>query len=392
MKKITLNSFIGIIGVLSVYLLLLSHLLNNPFNSRILYLVILICGLISLINNLKELTNNTILKVLLLLFVIILFSSIINFQLSFNSILYSILWFLVFNIALSVSHSLKFLVWISMLFFIVFFVIIIGNYFYSFIENINGFYSVTVVYYLICFVPIILLVDNKLLKFLFLIIVAAVSILSFKRGALLVVGLIILVFFLYYLFHRTKEKFSLKKAVWIISFVGLVFFIFILINNKYGINKLLSVWQYKIDTGSESGFFADVRSELYLNVLGMVFSSDPLKLFFGHGYDSVILNSSYQLSAHNDLLEILFDYGIIAFILYFIFLILLIKRYKRIKTSIIYSYISFLVILIVTGLVSHMITYPTYVYILMIYFGILVRREKSENRNINISSCLQLRS
>ena len=45
MKKITLNSFIGIIGVLSVYLLLLSHLLNNPFNSRILYLVILICGL-----------------------------------------------------------------------------------------------------------------------------------------------------------------------------------------------------------------------------------------------------------------------------------------------------------------------------------------------------------
>ena len=130
MKKITLNSFIGIIGVLSVYLLLLSHLLGNFINNTIFYLIILMCGFISLINNLKELTSNSTLKVFLLLFIIILFSNIINFQLSFNSILYSILWFMVFNIALSVSaSSLKFLVSISMLFFAVFFVIIMRNYF-----------------------------------------------------------------------------------------------------------------------------------------------------------------------------------------------------------------------------------------------------------------------
>ena len=393
MKRITTISLVGFLGAVSVYLLLLSHLLGNVFNNTIIYLVISVCGVVCFLHNLKDLTANKRLTVFLLFFVFVFFSTLVNFQFSISSLIYSVLWFFVFNIAFSVSlSSARFLKIVTICFFIAFLAIVMSSYFYGTIVNINGFYTVTAVYYLICFIPFVLLIKQKLLKIVLFSSVVVISILSFKRGALLAIGLIMAIFIIYYLFKKKKKGVTPKSFVYLFAFAGLIFFLYLIVDNKYGVSKILSVWQYRSDTGANSGFFGDVRSEIYLDVLKLSFSSNPFQLLLGHGYDSVILNTSYELSAHNDLLEILFDFGLIACFFYFVFLIMLITKTKKVEQKKIYSYLSFLIIFIVIGLVSHMITYPTYVYILMIYLGIFERSELYENRNINIPSRLQLRS
>ena len=63
-----------------------------------------------------------------------------------------------------------------------------------------------------------------------------------------------------------------------------------------------------------------VRWEIIANTLA--YGSDPLQFLFGHGSGATV---EFIHHAHNDFLEIFYDYGLVAFILYVLFYISLIK-------------------------------------------------------------------
>ena len=48
----------------------------------------------------------------------------------------------------------------------------------------------------------------------------------------------------------------------------------------------------------------------------MIQNSTKDKLILGHGYAGVRNDSFLEISAHNDFLEIIYDYGLIIFVLY----------------------------------------------------------------------------
>ena len=72
------------------------------------------------------------------------------------------------------------------------------------------------------------------------------------------------------------------------------------------------------------------RLMIYNTVSSAIFNSDVFSALFGHGHMAV--KDFYGMGAHNDILEIAYDYGIIAALIYiYILLHYLLKTWKIFK-------------------------------------------------------------
>jgi O-antigen ligase len=104
----------------------------------------------------------------------------------------------------------------------------------------------------------------------------------------------------------------------------------------------------------------------------------------GLGYNAVALSSSAFSSAHNDFLEIIYDYGFIGLILYILFIIKIVK-YNIIlyKDSSIYAegFSVSIILFLVISMFSHLILYQTYFFYLLIYWGIHIGKIDLAKRN-----------
>ena len=83
-----------------------------------------------------------------------------------------------------------------------------------------------------------------------------------------------------------------------------------------GKNLMIRFLNLKEDGGSGRLFIYSELLKLYKN-------STLFEMVFGHGYQST--NKYIGILAHNDTLQILFDFGFIGFLLYSLFLFYLIK-------------------------------------------------------------------
>ena len=83
-------------------------------------------------------------------------------------------------------------------------------------------------------------------------------------------------------------------------------------------------------------------------------------------------DSPLELSAHNDFLEVLYDYGLIIFILYLALWYYVIKRLVyHIRINSIYSlpYFCSFAIFLLLSMVSHLILYASYFNYLVMFWG-----------------------
>ena len=103
------------------------------------------------------------------------------------------------------------------------------------------------------------------------------------------------------------------------------------------------------------------RDRVWAVTWDMICHSSPEELLLGHGYSTVVIDSPLRLSAHNDFMEVLYNWGIVIFIPYTFLHINLIKQViNLIKTKnsiapiMAFSYVVFLIL----SLVSIVILYP----------------------------------
>ena len=71
------------------------------------------------------------------------------------------------------------------------------------------------------------------------------------------------------------------------------------------------------------------RDQVWRTTWSMISESNLEELLFGHGFNAVLKLSPLALSAHNDFLEMLFNYGIIGFVPYLLLHFQLIKQYHK---------------------------------------------------------------
>ncbi len=120
------------------------------------------------------------------------------------------------------------------------------------------------------------------------------------------------------------------------------------------------------------------RLDIYNEVIRLQSESDIYSWVLGHGHDTVrkfnTMEGSEYLSAHNDWLEVLFDYGLPGLVLYFsIYFVLLyeiihlLKRRSYLGPPMAASYALFIVI----SFSSHLVLYASYFAYLMAFWGSL---------------------
>lgn len=177
------------------------------------------------------------------------------------------------------------------------------------------------IYHVFSLIPVLFLCGNKKLRTIGLLVAGAMILFSMKMTAIVafIVGLIAYKLIIGKLENR---PFSVKTIILLIAVI-LVWQCFPLIN-EHILKELNIDWGSKLLSANDSG--GSGRITIWLNTLNAQWQSSLVEWFVGHGYNTVI--NSVQFSAHNDFLEVLYDFGLIGFTIYLMLYIALIRSIK----------------------------------------------------------------
>ena len=206
-------------------------------------------------------------------------------------------------------------------------------------------------YWILFLMPILLHTPHKWLRYAGLILVGAILFASFKRGGILAFGCGLLA----YLFVKEiliGRKFT-KLIFFVIAIMALAI-VFIVVDNA--LDNLFTERFMNIKDDGGSG-----RDQVWATTWRMIQQSEFEHLLFGHGHNSVLTNSPLRLSAHNDFLECIYDFGLFGSLFYFMLHISLIRQiFRNIRLCnpeaavMAFTYSFFLIL----SLMSHVLIYP----------------------------------
>lgn len=161
-------------------------------------------------------------------------------------------------------------------------------------------------YTLVSVFPILLLFYRKKIFPLLVGLVSIGVLIAGKRGAILCLLVSALIMY----FFTRRENIKLTLTTFLYGLLGLMGFAFLL---SY-FNEYISVAFERLFAITEDG--GSGRDKLYISYWEGYRNSNSFHLIFGHGLYGGIKNLNISYLAHNDWLEILFDYGLIGACLY----------------------------------------------------------------------------
>lgn len=230
-------------------------------------------------------------------------------------------------------------------------------------------------YTLLYFLPFVLCIRKGYFRFGGIVIIFVALLLSLKRGGLLAFALAAIV----YMIINTVSYSGKKIGFWhiIVSVIVVVGLIFLYVYFDQMTGNILTARFQSIQDDGGSG-----RLDIFTVVWNHIKNASFINIVFGHGWDAVRMQCGLDISAHNDFLEILYDFGIIVFALYILFYIKLYKFVRRlIKRRSFYAapYGAAFILLAVNSTVSHIIFYPKYAILFALFFGLMsvpINKEK----------------
>ena len=163
-------------------------------------------------------------------------------------------------------------------------------------------------YFLLCALPMVMLFDKSTAMYIKMVPLAICLMMAGKRtGFIGLAGAV----FIYYLIDCIQKKnvdAFLKVAIKIGVVVVLFFAVYAVLETKFNLTLLDRMETITSDGGSG-------RDEIYEGVWQAIKSSDFFDLFFGHGMNGIQVVYGRKTGAHNDFLEIMYNYGIFAVLL-----------------------------------------------------------------------------
>ena len=237
----------------------------------------------------------------------------------------------------------------------------------------DEYFAFSDIYYPLALLPIVLFLTKPQRSIIPIFAIIAGIIVSGKRGGLVVVALVAVI---YYFIGNKKGRG--RTIIMLLLFVVVAFFasyIIEYIDSLYGLHTIDRMENSLEDGGSGRLW----RWGKMWETLGM---SSVWELLFGHGFGAV-----YDLvggRAHNDFLEVFYNFGFMAFVFYILFYVNLIflniRQYKNKYPNAKFLTCSIAVALVL-AMVSFFIVQPTYVLSSMFTTGLLLG-DWSKNRNI----------
>lgn len=222
------------------------------------------------------------------------------------------------------------------------------------------------VYYPICLLPWTLTSTKK--SIISIVIALICVLLSSKQGAFIAISSVILCFTLVYV---TKTGRAIKQK-------AIILFGVFAIAGSYLYSYVLDAYDTNVLEGfstlSDDG--GNGRADIYSEVITKFSDSNVFQLILGHGGLNSVAND-IGISAHNDILEMLYDYGVFGFILYCLFVVFLIKKTLfsiRIKSDISLKLSASVCVFFVLTMVSHVFFVLKYSLFLFSMWGMSINQ------------------
>ena len=265
----------------------------------------------------------------------------------------------------------------TIIFFISFLLIMLSvNYFrvYS-INYFNGFRTMASSIFLF-FMPFLLTIEKSRIKNIGIVLILIIIAFSMKRTAFLAFVLGMIVYF-----FVNKVLIENKKIKGLFSFISIIFILLILIFYIIETNDIEIIDRFK-NIKEDGGSGRDVVFDYSLK---LIMESSLPELIFGHGFDMVIKDSLLKVSAHNEFLEITYDFGVISLIIFIVFLINIIKyTYTLIKFKSKYAapMATSIIIFIISSMTSHTYLYTKHMIIFTLFWGYIIACVRKEQIKI----------
>lgn len=230
-------------------------------------------------------------------------------------------------------------------------------------------------YFILYLLPLVLCVDKKWIRILAVIVTIIVVVSSSKRGGTIAIILASLTYFLveYLLIKEKVLNFG-------IVFLCLTIMILVVYGEKY-IQGLTVFGRMENLVDDEGSGRLDIFRHTYL----MISDSGFFNLVLGHGWNRVVSDSALKLSAHNDFLEVFYDFGLLGFTLYLSLYVFLIKRTIALikhKSCLAPAMTVSIVLFFVNSCVSHIVIYPAYMCLFTICWGYILSLERRRLTNV----------
>lgn len=218
------------------------------------------------------------------------------------------------------------------------------------------------IYFTFLTLPWLLFAKGKTTRLFLLVLFTIFGVWSLKRSVMLTLVFVWSAYMLSILKSKRKKLLHIFLIVMLIV-VGLIGY-------SYGDQLLKGELSERINR--EETDEGRNRLAIYTVTWQMIRSSSPESLVFGHGHYGVRNNSILEISAHNDFLEVIYDYGLFIFILYlglWVYVIMRCFRLFRSNSELFLPYAVSLSIFLVMSMVSHLILYTTYFNYLVLFWG-----------------------
>lgn len=216
------------------------------------------------------------------------------------------------------------------------------------------------VYWILLGLPLAYLIDNRLLKYLLIAVIGYTILLSVKSTAVLAMLSAIL---LTELSSRYVKGNVSKSTIWVILVAIFIVYIAWPLISDILVNTFKINWTDKYNSSIETE--GSGRGDIWVKTLNMILNSDFPSLMLGHGHNSVYKVIGF--SAHNDFLEVIYDYGVFSFFIYLSFYFHLFRETKKMvlarfkySNAMIASFVLFLIL----SFFSHLIIYSGLLLIL----------------------------
>lgn len=228
-------------------------------------------------------------------------------------------------------------------------------------EEISAYNSV---YFVLFWFPIFLLIEKDYLKFIFSLLLFACVVLSNKRTGMLMFLIALIYFCVKTIILQKDTKRKIIYSFVVIAVIVLALFLFSLLQESYGLDWISRIMAIEDDKGSNR----------------LVIWADVIEALKGQDFVSWIVGNGYRMTrefggAHNDYLEILYDYGIIGIILFATFIVGLCKIAYKMKKDKYKHYVAMnisLILSLIYAFFGQFFILPQSVLIVSIFWGYLI--------------------
>ena len=227
------------------------------------------------------------------------------------------------------------------------------------------------VYFALLPVPVVLCTKSTRKRNIILIAATFIAVLSMKRSMMLAMVLFWIILGFKYVLGGAKKGIAILLSI-------------VVIGAAYGSYKVVN----SVSGGALSSRFNDEgdvsngREFIYTVTLEMIMDSSPVNLVLGHGHNAVGRDSILEVSAHNEFLEITYDYGILILIVYLGLWVYVVKEWwyhYHNETEFLIPYTMSICIFAVMAMVSQLVLYVSYFLYLVMFWGIVAAEKDNHN-------------